>query len=168
VRQYPERLDSYTDDAWIAGHARLFDRDQVRYDWQHSIPLLDRKPAALRNGAPFLDMPAPLLSLQRALRKHPGGDRAMADVLAGVPIAGLEVVVAAVERLPESLYTSVEQVHHPAILLQTNERPELPPIVTPGALQLNDVPIADTGRYDPLGEKLRPVCLAEEGENAYY
>jgi len=24
------------------------------------------------------------------------------------------------------------------------------------------VPIADTGRYDQLGEKLSPVCLAEE------
>jgi len=42
MRQYPERLDSYADDAWIASHARLFDRDQVSYDWQHSIPLLGR------------------------------------------------------------------------------------------------------------------------------
>ena len=166
VRQYPERLDIYADDAWIASHARLFDRDQVSYDWQHYIPLLDRKPGALRNGAPFLEMPAPLLSLQRALRRHPGGDRAMADVLACVPILGLEVVVAAVERLPESLHTSVEQVRHLATLLQANERPELPPIVTPEALQLNEVPIADTGRYDQLGEKLCPVCLAEESENA--
>jgi hypothetical protein len=111
-------------------------------------------------------MPAPLLSLQRALRRHPGGDRAMADVLACVPIRGLDVVVAAVERLPESLHTSVEQVRHLATLLQANERPELPPIVTPEALQLNEVPIADTGRYDQLGEKLSPVCLAEENENA--
>jgi transposase len=75
VRLYPERLDLYADDALIASHARLFDRDQVSYDWQHYIPLLERKPGALRNGAPFAEMPAPLLSLQRALRKRPGGDR---------------------------------------------------------------------------------------------
>ena len=78
---------------------RLFDRDQVSYDWQHYIPLLERKPGALRNGAPLLEMPAPLLSLQRPLRRHPGGDRAMADVLACVPIRGLDVVMAAVQRL---------------------------------------------------------------------
>ena len=90
----------------------------------------------------------------------------MADALACVPIVGLDNIVAAVERLPESLHTSVEQVRHLATLLQTNERPELPPIVTPEALQLNEVPIADTGGYDQLGEKLSPVCLAEKGENA--
>lgn len=90
----------------------------------------------------------------------------MADVLACVPIVGFDVVVAAVQRLPESLHISVEQVQHLVTLLQANKRPELPPIVTPEALQLNEVPIADTGRYDQLGEKLSPVCLTEEGENA--
>jgi len=62
VRLYPVRLDLYADDTLIASHARLFDRDQVSYDWQHYIPLLERKPGALRNGAPFAEMPAPLLS----------------------------------------------------------------------------------------------------------
>lgn len=76
----------------------LFDRDQVSYDWQHYIPLLERKPGALRNGAPFAEMPSPLLSLQRALRKRPGGDR----VLACVPVHGLDVVIAAVNRCLES------------------------------------------------------------------
>jgi hypothetical protein len=90
----------------------------------------------------------------------------MADAMACEPIVGLEVVVAAVERLPEFLHTSVEEVRHLATLLQANERPELPPIVTPEALQLNEVPLADTGCYDQLGEKLSPVCLAEEGKNA--
>jgi hypothetical protein len=75
VRQYPERLDIYADHAWVASHARLFGRDQVSYDWQHYIPLLDRKPGALRNGAPFLEMPTPLLSLQTEwplpMRKSP-------------------------------------------------------------------------------------------------
>ena len=172
VRMYSERFDIYADDAWVASHARLIDRDQVSYDWQHYIPLLDRKPGALPNtlwgtsGAPFLDMPGPLLSLQRALRKHPGGDRAMVDVLACVPIVGLEAVVAAVERLPEPLYTSVEQVRHLATQLRTNDRPELSVIATPEALQLNEAPPADTGRYDQLSGQRRPVCLAEESEHA--
>jgi len=166
VRLYPERFDIYADDTRVASHARLLDRDQVSYDWQHYIPLLDRKPGALRNGAPFLDMPAPLLSLQRVLRKHPGGDRAMVDVLACVPIVGLVVVVAAVERLPEPFHASVEQVRHLATQLRTNDRPELPVIVTPEALQLNEAPLADTGRYDQLAEHRRPVCLVEDSKHA--
>jgi hypothetical protein len=32
----------------------LSDKGKVRYDWQHYIPVLERKPGALRNGAPFV------------------------------------------------------------------------------------------------------------------
>ena len=63
-------------------------RRQTRYDWQHYIPLLQRKPGALRNGAPFADMPEPLQRLRRACCANPGGDRVMAQVLAIVPTAG--------------------------------------------------------------------------------
>ena len=97
VRLYPDRLDVYADETNIASHVRLFDRDQVSYDWQHYLPLLSRKPGALRNGAPFAEMPAPLRSLQRALHQRPGGERIMADVLACVPKHGLETVLTAVK-----------------------------------------------------------------------
>jgi hypothetical protein len=46
---------------------------------------VQRKPGALRNGAPFLDLPAPLLRLRQSLMRHTGGDRVMAEVLAAVP-----------------------------------------------------------------------------------
>lgn len=76
---------------------RLLDRDQVCYDWQHYLPLLARKPGALRNGAPFTEMPGALLNLKRALNMRPGGDRVMADLLASVPRQGLDVVLVTVE-----------------------------------------------------------------------
>ncbi|HCF0434529.1 TPA: IS21 family transposase, partial [Pseudomonas aeruginosa] len=56
-RLYPTRIEVVADDALIASHARLLDREQVSYDWQHYIPLIERKPGALRNGAPFTDLP---------------------------------------------------------------------------------------------------------------
>jgi hypothetical protein len=59
------------DDKIVASHARLSDRCQTSYDWQHYIPLVQRKPGVLRNGAPFADMPAPLLALQQALLRRP-------------------------------------------------------------------------------------------------
>jgi hypothetical protein len=39
---------------------RSFERDQTLYDWMHYIALIERKPGALRNGAPFKTMPEPL------------------------------------------------------------------------------------------------------------
>jgi hypothetical protein len=44
---------------------RSFERDQTFYDWMHYISLIERKPGALRNGAPFKTMPEPLQQLQR-------------------------------------------------------------------------------------------------------
>ena len=48
----------------VASHERLSDKGKTRYDWQHYIPLLERKPGALRNGAPFADLPEPLQRLR--------------------------------------------------------------------------------------------------------
>ncbi len=64
---------------------RSFERDQTFYDWQHYISLIERKPGALRNGAPFKTMPLALQELQRQLLKNPGGDRVMTQVLSTVP-----------------------------------------------------------------------------------
>lgn len=86
---YPDRIEVYAENTRIARHVRLMDRDQIRYDWQHYIPLIERKPGALRNGAPFADMPQPLATLQSALLRREHGDRVMAKVLAAVPAQGL-------------------------------------------------------------------------------
>ncbi|PBX01347.1 hypothetical protein CJT87_33400 [Pseudomonas aeruginosa] len=39
---YPTRIEVVADDALIASHVRLLDRDQVSYDWQHYLPLIER------------------------------------------------------------------------------------------------------------------------------
>ena len=90
------------DEAIVACHERLGERSQTRYDWQHDIPLVQRKPGALRNGAPFADMHEALRQLRRGLLRHSGGDRVMAQVLAQVPTAGLEAVLVAAELALES------------------------------------------------------------------
>ena len=48
----------------IGQHLRSFDRGKVIYDPWHYVPVLARKPGALRNGAPFKDwiLPARMLS----------------------------------------------------------------------------------------------------------
>jgi hypothetical protein len=82
IHLYADRVDVCTEKAIIARHQRLLGRDQVSYDWQHYIPLLERKPGALRNGAPFADMPPLFAQLQTALRhrERQQGDRIMVQV----------------------------------------------------------------------------------------
>ena len=65
TRLYPDRVVIADDNATVASHLRLPERDQIGYDWQHYIPLVERKPSALRNGAPFANLPAPLASLRQ-------------------------------------------------------------------------------------------------------
>jgi len=148
IRLYPERINVVANEKLIASHARCFARGKTRYNWLHYIPLLERKPGALRNGAPFADMPEPLLQLQRALLRREGGDRVMAQVLAVVPTFGLEAVLVAAELVLESGLPSAEHVLNVLARLKAQALPE--PVET--ALPVKDEPLADTGRYDHLLE----------------
>ena len=122
------------------------DRDHVIYDWQHYLPLIERKPGALRNGAPFADLPDPLQRLRRALLRRVGGDRVMAQVLSAVPTHGLEAVLVAVDLVLENGRPSAEHVLN--VLARLREGPPPPRVDT--ELTVTVAPIADTQRYDRL------------------
>ena len=146
TRLYPNKVSVVAGDAVVASHDRQTDRGQVCYDWQHYIALVQRKPGALRNGAPFDDMPAPLKQLKRGLMRHEGGDRVMAQVLAAVPTAGLEAVLVAVGLVIESGALSAEHVLN--VLARLNASPQ--PECVETSLQLKEAPLANTSRYDSL------------------
>ena len=146
IRIYPETIDLVAHDAVVASHLRSFGRNETRYDWQHYIPLIERKPGALRNGAPFADMPAPLQRLRGLLLKREGGDRIMAKVLAAVPGHGLEPVLVAVDLVLESGNFSVEHIEN--VLHRLKQAP--PPQHVETTLVVSEAPVADTGRYDRL------------------
>ena len=146
---YPGRIVVVADDKVVAVHDRLSDRGQTRYDWQHYIPLLQRKPGALRNGAPFADMPEPLQLLRRALLRDPGGDRVMAQVLAIVPTVGLDAVLVAVELALEGAPRGRVSVEHVInVIARLNAAPAPQSAAT--VLQVADKPLANTERYDSL------------------
>jgi transposase-like protein len=148
IHLYPDRIEVSSENAIIACHTRLIERDQVSYNWQHYIPLIAKKPGALRNGAPFADMPLPFARLQAALRRREWqqGDRIMAKVLAAIPAHGLEAVLVAVELVLESGVPSVEHVLN--VLARLNQTP--PPAQVETSLKLTEEPLADTSRYDSL------------------
>ena len=165
TRLYPGRVKVVAADTFIADHERLGDEGRTQYDWQHYIPLLQRKPGALRNGAPFADLPEPLQQLRRALLREDGGDRVMAQVLSIVPGAGLDTVLVAVELAlegaPPSGRVSVEHVHN--VLARLNDAAPRPGNVST-ALQVSTPPLANTARYDQL--RTAVAAAAQEADHA--
>jgi hypothetical protein len=146
TRLYPNRVEIANDEAIVARHERLANRGGICYDWQHYIALVQRKPGALRNGAPFADMPEPLLRLRQGLMRHDGGDKIMAQVLNCVLSHGLEDVLVAVELVIESGVLSTEHVLN--VLARLNAAPV--PESVQSSLPLTEAPVANTGRYDSL------------------
>jgi hypothetical protein len=122
-------------------------RNQTIYDWTHYIALIERKPGALRNGAPFKSMPEPLRQLQDQLLRHPGGDRVMAQVLTAVSAQGLEAVLVAVELALQSGRVSAEHVLNVLSRLKEPQR-QVEPAATQVALKTPSQ--ADLNRYDRL------------------
>ena len=86
LRIYPERLVVVAEGHVVCTHERVVDRSHRKpgrfiYDWRHYLAVVQRKPGALRNGAPFLEMPEPFRKLQAKMQRQPGGDREMVDIL---------------------------------------------------------------------------------------
>ena len=147
LRVYPWHIVLVADGQEVARHERCFERYHTMYDWQHYIAVVQRKPGALRNGAPFSEMPEPLQILQRHLLRHVGGDRIMAQVLAAVAAQGLEAVVVAVELALESGMVSGDHVLNVLARLQA---PTVPTEVIITPLMLTEEPVANVQRYDHL------------------
>jgi hypothetical protein len=146
VRVYADRITVLLGDELVADHPRSFKRDQVVYDPWHYLPVLIRKPGALRNGAPFKDwdLPAPLSAIRDRLRRHVDGDRQFVKILGCVPEDGVAAVA-------EDCVANGDVVV--AILARNRQPPAPPSITTPEALKLKTEPVADCARYDNLRKR---------------
>ncbi len=153
LRVYADRLVVVAEANVIATHERLFTRDhsvsgKTVYDWRHYLSVVQRKPGALRNGAPFNELPESFRQLQNRLLKHPGGDREMVDVLALVLLHDESLVEQAVAEALKIERPSKQHVINCLSRLSDLPRPQ--PTITPPALKLVTEPLADTDRYDRL------------------
>jgi hypothetical protein len=150
VRAYADRIVALLDDEVVADHPRSFKREQVIYDPWHYLPVLLRKPGALRNGAPFKDwdLPPALAKVRAKLKAHADGDRQFVKILAAVPDHGVAAVEVACAEALEAGVASGDVVV--AMLARRAEPPPAPSITTPAALKLKAEPIADCARYDAL------------------
>ncbi|HSF77253.1 MAG TPA: IS21 family transposase [Steroidobacteraceae bacterium] len=150
VHAYADRIVIRQDGEIVGEHARRFGRDQTFYDPWHYVPVLERKPGALRNGAPFKDwtLPGALGRVRARLAGHDDGDRQMVAILAAVPIDGLAAVEAACAEALAGGVCSADVV----LNILNRRRQPAPPvsIETPENLRLRFEPVADCARYDRL------------------
>jgi hypothetical protein len=122
------------------------------YDWRHYLAVIQRKPGALRNGAPFLELPEAFKRLQQHLLRRTGGDREMVEILALVLHHDEQAVLVAVELALEDGVPSKTHILNRLHRL-IDGKPAVPPAVTaPQALALANEPRADVERYDALRE----------------
>jgi transposase len=150
VHAYADRIVIRQDGRIVGEHRRSFDRGETIYDPWHYVPVLARKPGALRNGAPFKDwvLPAAMERVRRKLAGADDGNRQMVDILAAVLTDGLTAVEAAcAEALAHGVHSADVVLN---ILARQRDPAPSAPILTPAALALQHPPVADCARYDDL------------------
>jgi hypothetical protein len=150
IQAYADRVVIRQDGAVVAEHPRRFGRGETSYDPWHYVPVLAKKPGALRNGAPFKDwvLPTAIEQIRRKLTGTADGDRQMVKILAAVLDDGLMAVEAA---CAEALAQNVRSADVILNILARRRDPGPPlTILTPDALRLRCAPVADCARYDRL------------------
>jgi hypothetical protein len=147
---YADAIVLKQDGIVVGEHARRFGRNQVVYDPWHYVPVLARKPGALRNGAPFKDWPLPgaIGKIRRKLAGSDDGDRQMVKVLTAVLTDGIAAVEAACAEALLADIASADVILN--ALARQSQVPPPVPIAPPERLTLTMPPVADCGRYDAL------------------
>ncbi|MCG5481673.1 MAG: IS21 family transposase [Ensifer alkalisoli] len=150
VQAYADRIVIRQDGVIVAEHARSFGRGETIYDPWHYVPVLARKPGALRNGAPFREwvLPAAMEKVRRKLKNAPDGDRQMVAILGCVATDGLPAVEAACqEALDHGVFSAAVIIN---ILARARDPAPAERLSIPDALRLTHEPVADCARYDSL------------------
>jgi len=152
---YPEQLVIVAEGAVICTHERIIERShrqpgRVIYDWRHYLAVLQRKPGALRNGAPFVEMPEAFRKLQDQMLRRPSGDREMVDILSLVLHHDEQAVLCAVEMALEAGVPTKTHVLNLLHRLVDGKPTDQPNVTPPSALSLSKEPEANVTRYDGL------------------
>ena len=186
---YPERLVIVAEGHVVCEHRRIIERShrhpgRVIHDWRHYLaprrrqrgsdrwrrrwqllgPMADngsiqRKPGALRNGAPFVEMPEAFRQLQDHMLRKPGGDREMVEILSLVlhhvmPEACFQhdeqAVLCAVELALEAGVPTKTHVLNLLHRLVDGTPTDQPDVTPPEGLALRKEPQANVARYDGL------------------
>jgi len=157
LRAYADHIVVVAEGGEVARHARSFARDTLVLDPWHYLPVLEKKPGALRNGAPFVDwvLPEAIETVRSRLLKQLRGDRAFVEILLAMHEHGADAVETACALALECGTCQPPVILNHLHRLISPVRLEVP-LNVPTVLRLKQEPLADCGRYDGL----REVCHA--------
>ena len=151
VRAYANRIVVVMNGISVAVHKRHFGRDKVIYNPWHYLAVLERKPGALRNGAPFRqwELPESMSDVRKLLEERSDGDRQFVGILAVVGRYGLDSVADACTQALSDKTVSSDVIL--TILSKRHDEPEPLPVELSAQLPLLTlIPLADCRRYDRL------------------
>lgn len=151
VRAYASRIIVVMNGETVAVHKRHLGRDKVIYDPWHYLSVLEQKPGALRNGAPFKEwnLPDAMKEMRILLEGRPDGDRQFVAILSVVKRYGLEAVADACKQALSDRTISSDVIL--TVLSRQHDEPQ-PEQVAPSAQLplLTMVPVVDCYRYNRL------------------
>jgi hypothetical protein len=155
LRVYPDHFLVVAEGQVVCEHRRVIERShdgpgRTIYDWRHYLAVVQRKPGALRNGAPFLELPEDFRRLQQQLLRTPGGDREMVEILALVLQHDEDAVLTAVSMALEAGVATKTHILNLLHRLVDGKPISTPPVTAPQALRLASEPQANVDRYDTL------------------
>jgi len=152
VRAYADRIVMVMDGNVVGSHRRHLGRDKVIYDPWHYLAVLEKKPGALRDGAPFKQwaLPEAMVKVRRILEDRSGGDRQFVSILSVVSRYGLEAVTAACAQVIDDKTVSSDVILN--ILSRAHDmEPSPEPLPLSSKLpRLRILPVVDCSRYDRL------------------
>ena len=155
VRIYPKRIVIAAGGEVLCEHARIINRSHQSpgttvYDWRHYLAVIQRKPGALRNGAPFSEMPEGFRRLRSYLIKRAGGDREMVEILALVLQHDEQAVLCAVELALDEGVPTKTHILNLLHRLVDGKADKVTRIDAPQGLSLRCEPEPNVERYDAL------------------
>jgi transposase len=158
LRAYANRITLVSGHDVIAEHVRRFTKNVSYFEPWHYVPLLARKPGALRDGAPFVEwqLPVAMNKIKACYMNTKGGDRDFVELLMQAQQHGMETVAMACD-----LAVDQKTMRLPAIINLINQlvEPMIEPLPhTHCYPQLHITPQADCKRYELLyaPQEVRP------------
>jgi len=158
LRAYADRITLVSGHEVIAEHKRRFTKNISYFEPWHYVPLLVRKPGALRDGAPFVEwqLPVAMNKIKDLYMNTKGGDRDFVELLMQAQQHGMEAVAMACD-----LAVGQNTLRLPTIINLINQLVE--PVIEPLPHshcypQLQVIPQADCKRYELLyaTQEVRP------------
>ncbi len=150
IRIYADKIVLAVNGKRAAEHERSFDKGKYILNPMHYLPLLERKPGALRNGRPFLhwELPSSIMQVWEALKHYPDWDRQMSNLLLTIPLYGVDALSVACSLALEEKAVSESTIKN--YLTRLTEEPKANDINVEGKLKLKEEPRSDCSIYNQL------------------